>query len=137
MNERQIDYLDLSLWNYVKEPEETEFKGRSLMSYFTDLDRGDVRIGVAGKVSTAESAAVALDAGADFVLVGRSAILHHDFPERVRNDPLFLPKPLPVTPAYLSREGVSPAFAGYLRAFQGFVAAEDARADADGIVVPT
>lgn len=123
INERQLDYLDMSLWDFTKEPEEAEFKGRSLMSYFTELDRGNVRIGVAGKVSTAESAATALDAGADFVLVGRSAILHHDFPERVRGNPGFLPNPLPVTPAYLSSEGLSPAFIKYLGVFPGFVAA--------------
>lgn len=137
MTEGQIDYLDLSLWDFAKEPEEAEFKGRSLMSYFTDLDRGAVRVGVAGKVSTGEAAAAALAAGADFVLVGRSAILHHDFSERVRSDPNFQPQALPVSPAYLAGEGVGPAFLGYLGAFQGFVAVDDAQSDAGRIVVPT
>ena len=87
----KIDYLDLSLWDYAKEPMEEEFKGRSLMSYFADLPRGEVRLGCAGKVMTPGRRAGLPGAGMDFVLLGRAAILHHDYPQRLAADPAFTP----------------------------------------------
>jgi 2,4-dienoyl-CoA reductase-like NADH-dependent reductase (Old Yellow Enzyme family) len=125
MNEGRLDYIDMSLWDVAKEPEEEAFKGRSLMSYFTELDRGATRLGVAGKIKTGEAAAAALEAGADFVLIGRGAILHHDFPEQVRRDPRFQPAALPVTREHLRREGLGPAFVAYMATWPGFVAAEE------------
>ncbi len=117
----QIDFLDLSLWDVRKEPNEAQHQGRSLMSHFTQLDRRDVRVGVAGKVTSATEAALCLASGADFVIVGRAAILHHDFPERVLADPTFKAIGLPVTPEYLASEGLSPPFVDYMRNWKGFV----------------
>ena len=124
MTEAQLDYIDMSLWDVGKEPEEAEFKGRNLISWFTDLERGAVRLGVAGKIKTGDAAAAALAAGADFVLIGRGAILHHDFPEKVRQDPHFTPIALPVTRAHLRQEGLGPAFLDYMATWPGFVATE-------------
>ena len=118
----KIDYLDMSLWDVFKEPVEDEFKGRSLMSYFTDLDRGQVRLGVAGKVTSPAIAAQMLEKGADYVLIGRAAILHHDFVERAR-DAAFTPVALPVTAEYLANEGLGPAFVKYMSTWPGFVEA--------------
>lgn len=118
----RIDYLDMSLWDVFKEPTEEEFKGRSLMSYFTELDRGNVRLGVAGKVTTPAIATQMLDNGADYVLIGRAAILHHDFPKRAR-DAAFTPVALPVTAEYLANEGLGPAFVKYMSTWPGFVEA--------------
>jgi 2,4-dienoyl-CoA reductase-like NADH-dependent reductase (Old Yellow Enzyme family) len=123
----QIDYLDMSLWDVTKEPEEDEFKGRSLMSHFTELSRGNVRLGAAGRVMSAKKAASVIDAGCDFVLIGRAAILHHDFPERTRRDPNYKSPSLPVIVQHLRDEGVADPFIGYLRAsWPGFVAEETA-----------
>jgi len=122
MDEGQIDYLDMSLWDVRKEPEEEAFKGRTLMSYFTDLTRGSVRLGVAGKVMAPQVAIDCLEAGCDFVLLGRAAILHHDYPQRLRAEPSFRPVALPVTRDYLSAEGLGPAFIGYMDGWRGFVA---------------
>jgi 2,4-dienoyl-CoA reductase-like NADH-dependent reductase (Old Yellow Enzyme family) len=124
MREGQIDYIDMSLWDVAKEPVEPAFQGRTLMSYFTELDRGSVRLGVAGKIKTGEAAAAALEAGADFALIGRGAVLHHDFPERVRLDPDFESIATPVTRDYLRKEGLSPTFIEYMNGWKGFVAAE-------------
>ena len=125
MRDGKIDFLDMSLWDVAKEPSEEAFQGRTLMSYFTELDRGAVRLGVAGKIMTAAQAAGALEAGADYVLIGRAAILHHDYPEQVRRKPDFEPAGLPAQAARLAGEGVSPTFLAYLRrSFPGFV--EDA-----------
>ena len=122
MTAGDIDYLDMSLWNVFKEPEEAEFKGRSLMSLFTALNRGDVRLGVAGKIMSGNDARACLEAGVDFVLIGRAAILHHDYPKLVQADPDFKPIALPVTPEHLMAEGLGPVFVKYMRNWKGFVA---------------
>ncbi len=117
-----IDLLDLSLWDAFKEPEEPDFKGRSLLSYFTGLDRGAVRIGAAGKILGGADAQRVLDDGADFAIIGRGAILHHDFPQRVQADPDFRAVSPPVTADYLRSEGLGPAFIAYMGNWKGFVA---------------
>lgn len=128
LRQGKIDYLDMSLWDVTKEPNEEAFQGRTLMSYFTELPRGHVRLGVAGKVMSAEQAAAVLEAGCDYVLIGRGAILRHDFPERVRRDPAYQSPTLPVTMQHLLSEGLSPAFIKYMGNWPGFVAAEEATA---------
>jgi 2,4-dienoyl-CoA reductase-like NADH-dependent reductase (Old Yellow Enzyme family) len=119
-----IDLLDLSLWDVFKEPEEADFRGRSLLSYFTGLERGSVRLGAAGKIMGGDDARRCLDAGADIAIVGRAAILHHDFPDRVQSDPAFRAVPVPVTTEYLRGEGLGPAFIRYMGNWTGFVRAE-------------
>lgn len=121
LHRADIDYLDLSLWDVAKEPVEPQCQGRSLMSWFTELPRGDVRLGVAGKIRSGREARQALAAGADFVTIGRAAILHHDFPRRVATNADFEPIALPVTPAYLDQEGLSAPFVDYMRGWRGFV----------------
>jgi len=123
MAQGKIDYLDMSLWDHRKEPVEEAFHGRSLMSYFTDLPRGNVRLGVAGKVTTPAEAAACLADGADFVIIGRAAILHHDFPKQAA-DPGFRPAPLPITREHLRAEGLGPAFLDYMNTWKGFVVQE-------------
>ena len=122
LSEGQIDFLDMSLWDVFKEPEETEYQGKSLMSYFTELDRGDVRLGVAGKIRTPADAERAIAAGADWIMLGRAAILHHDFPNRYIANPHFEPVTLPVTQDYLNGEGLSANFIKYMSGWKGFVA---------------
>ena len=92
------------------------------MSCFTELPRGDVRLGVAGKITSCAVAARMLAEGADFVLLGRAAILHHDFPERVKADPAFIQASLPVSRAHLVAEGLGPRFVDYMSTWKGFVA---------------
>lgn len=117
-----VDYLDLSLWDVAKQPQEEQYAERPLMEWFTDLDRGTTRLGVAGKVRTGRQAAETMERGADFVMVGRASILHHDFPERVRRDAAFEPVPTPVTPQHLAAEGLAPVFVEYMRSWRNFVA---------------
>jgi 2,4-dienoyl-CoA reductase-like NADH-dependent reductase (Old Yellow Enzyme family) len=121
MTEGQIDSLDMSLWDVFKEPGSPAHKGRSLMSYFTELDRGKVRLGVAGKIARPDQARACLDAGVDFVLLGRAAIVQHDFPQQVARDPGFQPVQLPVTRAYLKAQGLGDTFVEYMRGWKGFV----------------
>jgi 2,4-dienoyl-CoA reductase-like NADH-dependent reductase (Old Yellow Enzyme family) len=120
MRAGDIDYLDMSLWDVKKEPTEEAFKGASLMSVFTGLDRGRVRLGVAGKIMSAETARDCLAAGADFVLIGRGAILHHDWARRAA-DGDFAAVALPVTRAHLETEGLGRPFIDYMATWKGFV----------------
>lgn len=118
----KLDYIDMSLWDVFKEPVEKEFKGRPLLAYFSDLERGGTRLGVAGKIMDAPTAQACIDGGADFVMLGRAGILHHDFPAQVKNNPRFACVARPVTPAYLRHEGLAAPFINYLASnWQGFV----------------
>ena len=120
--EDKIDFLDMSLWDVFKEPNEEEKQGRTLLSYFTDLDRQNVRLGIAGKIRTPEEAEKALAGGVDWIMLGRAAILHHDFPVQQQQNPSFSPVTLPVPREHLEKEGVSEKFIEYLSAWKGFVA---------------
>lgn len=124
-----LDWLDMSLWSTFKPPVEEAFAGRPLIDWFADLPRGATRLGVAGKLLTAADCHRALESGADFVLLGRAAILHHDFPRRAAADPDFATRQLPVSVAYLRAEGLGPTFVDYMRNWKGFVA-EEAPAEA-------
>jgi 2,4-dienoyl-CoA reductase-like NADH-dependent reductase (Old Yellow Enzyme family) len=115
MQQGEIDYLDMSLWDVFKEPADEAYKGRSLLSWFAELDRGDVRLGVAGNIQSAADVHACMAAGVDFVLVGRAAILHHDFPGLVKRDPDFRMAPPPISADYLGAEGISAPFINYIR----------------------
>jgi 2,4-dienoyl-CoA reductase-like NADH-dependent reductase (Old Yellow Enzyme family) len=122
MRDAKIDFLDLSLWDFRKDPMDESFQGRTLASFFTGLERGSVRLGAAGKIMSAQDARDILAMGFDFPILGRAAILHHDFPKRVAADPNFTAVPTPVSEAYLREEGLGPAFVNYMRTWKGFVA---------------
>jgi 2,4-dienoyl-CoA reductase-like NADH-dependent reductase (Old Yellow Enzyme family) len=96
------------------------------MSVFTDLARGNVRLGAAGKIMSAEDAAWVIGAGCDFAIVGRAAILRHDFPRRALADAAYVSPSLPVTEQHLRDEGLGSAFVAYMKGWKGFVAEEAA-----------
>lgn len=121
IHENKIDFLDVSLWDMYKLPEEKEYQTQALLRYFTELDRKNVRLTVAGKIRTGEDVNNALDAGIDFVTIGRSAILHHDFPEKVMENTTFKVSKTPVSADYLQNEGVGNKFIDYLRKWPNFV----------------
>lgn len=136
IDEGRIDYLDISLWDVFKDPVDPKYQGRKLISYFTDLDLKGVRLGFAGKVITHDDAVRCLEMGADFVVVGRAAILHHDLPRQLRTDPAFVPQTFPVTADYLRSEGLGESFISYLATWPDmvinhFVPPEIARFDVD------
>jgi 2,4-dienoyl-CoA reductase-like NADH-dependent reductase (Old Yellow Enzyme family) len=110
----QLDYLDMSLWDCFKPPQEAAQAGPPLIDLFAALPRGQTRLGVAGKIMDAATAQRCLDHGADFVLIGRGAMLHHDFARRALADPGFKSIERPVTRAYLASEGLGPAFIDYV-----------------------
>lgn len=119
----RIDYLDMSLWDVFKEPIDPAFAGKPLIAWFTELERGATRLGVAGKIMGADTARSCLEHGADCVLIGRGAILHHDFPRQLRANPHFESIERPVTRSYLQQQGLGPAFIDYMATgWKGFVA---------------
>lgn len=119
----KLDYLDLSLWDAFKKPHDPTHSGR-LIDVFMDLPRGQTRVGVAGKITDAQSARRCLDSGADFVLIGKAAIVHHDFARSALADPHYRAAPLPVSEEHLAGEAVGPRFVDYLATnWDDFVAA--------------
>jgi 2,4-dienoyl-CoA reductase-like NADH-dependent reductase (Old Yellow Enzyme family) len=120
-----LDYVDMSLWDVFKDPMEPEFAGKPLIDWFASLPRGETRLGVAGKLLSAELCRRVLEHGADFPILGRAAILHHDFPLQAANNPDFRAITLPVTRAYLAGQRLGPPFIEYMNGWKGFVAQEE------------
>ena len=117
----KVDFLDMSLWDSFKEPNEEEHKNKSLLKHFTDIDFGDTLLTVAGNIRTASDVAKILESEVDFVTIGRAGILHHDLPKKIIEDPNFEPIELPVSKEYLRNEGLSNTFIKYMQRWQGFV----------------
>ena len=121
MDDDNLDFLDMSLWDVQKTPEDSSFNKGTLLQYFAELDRGNTRLGVAGNIRTPQDAELAMAGGVDWVMLGKAAILHHDFPLRFQQDPTFAPESLPVTSEYLKTEGVSEKFIAYLKSWTQIV----------------
>ena len=119
--ERGVDFIDMSLWDVFKESADPDFAGRRLVDIFAGLERGATKLAVAGKLYSAADAQRAIDAGADMPVIGRGAILHHDFARRAMADASFTMRELPVTPETLAEEGLSDGFVRYMRSWKGFV----------------
>ncbi len=121
IDEGKIDFLDISLWDSFKQPEEEAFQDKSLLEHFTELDFKKVLLTVAGNIKRGVDVQKVLDAGVDFVTIGHSGILHHDFPLKVMEDPNFTPTPTPVSKDYLRKEGLGANFITYMSRWDGFV----------------
>ena len=120
-----VDWIDLSLWDCFKIPEEEEHRDKSLLQHFRDLNLKNVVVSVAGKIRSAEDVSRILEAGIDAVSIGTGAILHHDFPNKIKDTPDFESVPLPVSSGYLHHEAVSENFVSYLSLRDGFVKVQD------------
>jgi 2,4-dienoyl-CoA reductase-like NADH-dependent reductase (Old Yellow Enzyme family) len=121
IDDNQLDFLDISLWDCFKEPEDEAYKGQTLLEHFTEIDYKATKLTVAGKLYSAAEAQKVVEAGVDFVTIGRAAIVHHDFPEQVRQNPDFAMADLPVSRDYLRREGLGEAFLKYMERWPGFI----------------
>jgi 2,4-dienoyl-CoA reductase-like NADH-dependent reductase (Old Yellow Enzyme family) len=114
LQDGRFDYLDMSLWDCFKPPRDAAYGHRPLIEHFAALKRGATRLGVAGKIMDAATARRCLDSGVDFVLIGRGAMLRHDFARRALTDPHYRSPALPVSRAHLQAEGLGPAFLQYV-----------------------
>ena len=118
----KIDFLDISLWDSFKLPEDRHFQNLTLLEHFTSIDRQQVKLTVAGKITNGREVHQILNAGVDFVTIGRAAILHHDFPVKIMQNPNFIPVETPVSKEYLRSEGLSDTFIAYMNRWPNFVA---------------
>jgi 2,4-dienoyl-CoA reductase-like NADH-dependent reductase (Old Yellow Enzyme family) len=124
IDEGKIDFLDISLWDCFKMPEEEKYQDQTLLAHFASLDFKTVKWTVAGKIRSGSDVSKILEAGVDFVSIGRSAILHYDFPTQVLENADFKPTETPVTEAYLRTQGLGENFVTYMKRWPGFVAAD-------------
>lgn len=117
-----IDFIDVSLWDVHKKPEEAApGDSRLLIDYFTNLPRGprDVQLGVAGKIYNVADIAHCFKHGANFISPGRASIFQHDFPKRIAADVLdggeaYQQPQAPFTADHYRREGLGEKFITYL-----------------------
>jgi 2,4-dienoyl-CoA reductase-like NADH-dependent reductase (Old Yellow Enzyme family) len=123
VDEGQVDLIDMSLWDVNRQPHEGGHGGRTLTEVFAEIPRGDVRLGVAGKIHDPADVQRVLDQNVDIAILGRVGILHHDYPNRMDRDDAFLPRRPPVASEVLADEGLSPAFIDYMAGTFKFVAA--------------
>ena len=121
IDDGKIDFLDISLWDSFKDPVEEEHKDKTLLQHFTELNRKKVLLTVAGNIRTGEDVDKIISSDVDFVTIGRAAILHHDFPNKVIENQSFIPIDTPSPKEHLRKEGLSEKFIEYLKVFKGFV----------------
>lgn len=121
LDRQLIDYLDLALWDSAQIVQDGPYRGQTMLSVFTELPRKGVRMGVAGRIMSAQRAAQLLGEGCDFVLIGRAGILQRDFPLQVKKNPHYNSPQLPVTADYLRKGGLSERFIRHMRGWQTFV----------------
>ena len=122
LRDSRLDYIDMSLWDVFKPAHDESFNGQSLLEIFAALPRDGVALGAAGKLYTASDCERAIEAGLDFVFIGRAAVVHADFAEQALANPDFAMADLPVTRAHLAAEGLGPKFIDYMATWDGFVA---------------
>ena len=103
---RTLDFIDMSLWDVFQEVDEGTFKGQRLVDIFAQLERHETKLTVAGKINTGEDVKNVLDAGVDFVALGRAGILHHDWPQKFAENQDFRSIQTPVSRAHLTAEGL-------------------------------
>jgi 2,4-dienoyl-CoA reductase-like NADH-dependent reductase (Old Yellow Enzyme family) len=121
MQSGNIDFLDMSLWDSFASPMDPRYSDRSLIDLFGAIPKGECRLGVAGKVGSAADVEHCIESGADFVLLGRGGILHHNWPQKLEQDGQIASRSLPVSSDYLRSEGLGEAFIDYLQAFPGMI----------------
>ena len=121
IDQGNIDFLDISLWDCFKYPEDPKYKDKKLLDHFTELNLNNVKLTVAGKINSAKDVHNILDSKVNFVAIGRGAILHHDYPKKVMENPNFKPIELPVSKTHLKKEGLSEAFINYMNRWPDFV----------------
>ena len=122
VDSKKLDFIDMSMWDVRKDAVDEDFAGKTLMEIFGGAERGNTRLGVAGKIYSAADAQWAVDNGADFAVIGRAAIAHHDFARLAGADPDFTMRAMPIAPEDLRAEGLSDGFIEYMKVFKGFVA---------------
>jgi 2,4-dienoyl-CoA reductase-like NADH-dependent reductase (Old Yellow Enzyme family) len=71
------------------------------------------RLDKKGNIRAPEQAEQAMHAGVDWVMLGRAAMLNHDFPLLYQANHSFAPAEIPASKQHLASEGMSPRFIDY------------------------
>jgi 2,4-dienoyl-CoA reductase-like NADH-dependent reductase (Old Yellow Enzyme family) len=116
-----VDYLDLAPWDVAALSSESGYVGRTIVSAFTELDRGNAVIGASGRLHTAQQARALLEAGCDFAMIGRLAVAEPGFARRLLDDPEHTAVTLPVSTQFLERTGISPPMIEHMGQYRGFL----------------
>jgi 2,4-dienoyl-CoA reductase-like NADH-dependent reductase (Old Yellow Enzyme family) len=113
-----VDFIDLSLWNYqrktLKRPDQHP------LPLFRAALPSEVAIFAAGAIWSRQDAQAVVDLGADFVSLGRAAIVDPNWPIHAR-EPQFEPRRPPLTPEQYRQNDLSDGFITYLHNFKGMV----------------
>ena len=117
----KVDFLDLALWDVFKMPEEQTETEKKLLEHFSELDYKNVKLTVSGNIKGGKEVFQVLKSGVDFVTIGKSAILHHDFPIKVIENEYFIPSETPVSVNYLKNQGLSSNFIEMMKSWPDFV----------------
>ena len=119
--EAQVDFIDMSLHDAFKVPNDSRFSDKTLAEWYLGMPRGKVKLGVGGKINSLSDLRRIARLQPDFVVLGRLGILHHDFPKQVINNSGFQERSLPVRGEVLRTESLSQTFVDYLKTFENFV----------------
>ncbi len=122
LSEDGADCIHVSLWNHTRNT--LKYPEVHPLTLFRRALPPEVALIAAGSVWTREDAEVCQRLGADFVALGRAAIVDPDWPLHVAR-PDFVPVRAPRTSTQLHEVAVSERFVNYLRNnFRGMVAEE-------------
>jgi 2,4-dienoyl-CoA reductase-like NADH-dependent reductase (Old Yellow Enzyme family) len=124
IDERKVDSIEMSLWDAGKFPDDERADRVPIMRHFLRLPRGEVRMGVTGRIRTGAVVRAAMDEGSDYLAIGKAGILYPEFPRMIRQDPDLEPDWLPVSASYLRSQAVGDAFIEYLTTWKGFISDE-------------
>ncbi len=124
IDERKVDSIDMSLWDAGKFPDDERAERAPIMRHFLRIPRGEVRMGVTGRIRTGAAVRAAMDEGSDYLAIGKAGILYPDFPRMILQDPDLEPEWLPVSASYLRSQAVSDGFIEYLTTWKGFISDE-------------
>lgn len=130
IDEKKVDSVDMSLWDAGKLPDDERAERAPIMRHFLRIPRGDVRMGITGRLRTGDAVNRAMDEGADYLGFGKAGILYPEFPRMLLDDPAAVPDWLPVTGSYLRSHAVGDEFVEYLKTWKGFISDEAPPADA-------
>lgn len=113
-----VDFIHISLWNYARNTR--KYPDQHTLPLLRRALPQDVPVIAAGSIYSREDAGKCFELGADFIALGRAAIIDPDWPKHVAQ-PDFVPVRPPVTPAHLKETAISDTFVNYLRSFRGLV----------------
>lgn len=114
------DFLDISTWDTKKQPNKYPDSGKPIITWFRERLSSEIPLFVAGNIWTPQNAVDAIDAGADFVSIGKAAIGNPNWPKlafSINNNVLYPP----YSTQHLQKSGLGNAFIHYMKKWENFV----------------